>query len=202
MLEPTSRIQVAIGSKNPVKIEAAIGGLAKVYPDAVIEHAGYNVPSGVSDQPFGDSETMAGAKSRAQAAFAAYELEHGRKPTFSIGLEGGVDFSITNKENLQAFAWIVAFDGSCEGCSRTATFDLPNIISKLVLGGTELGAADDIVFGTTNSKQSKGAVGFLTNGVVTRAQYYESAVILAMIPFQRRDLYPLTEQSSEFSVVA
>ncbi len=202
-MEPSSHIQLAIGSKNPIKVEAAVSGVTKVYPGASVEHVGYNVPSGVSDQPFGDLETLAGAKSRARAAFAAYQLEYGRKPTFSVGLEGGVDFSVTSKEILQAFAWIVAYDGKSEGCSRTATFDLPKVISELVLGGTELGAADDIVFGTTNSKQNKGAVGILTCGVITRAQYYEPAVILAMIPFQHRDLFPVTEQGTgtvEFSI--
>ena len=53
----------------------------------------------------------------------------------------------------------------------------------------ELGNADDKVFSTVNSKQKGGTVGKLTRGVIDRAQYYESAVILAMIPFIWPSLY-------------
>ena len=56
--------------------------------------------------------------------------------------------------------------------------------------GLELGQADDIVFGRSNSKQANGAVGILTDDVIDRAQLYEPAVIFALIPFKNPDLYP------------
>lgn len=70
------------------------------------------------------------------------------------------------------------------GSSRTATFVLPEEIAALVRQGVELGAADDIVFGRFNSKQSNGAVGILTADAIDRTRYYEHAVILALVPFK------------------
>jgi non-canonical (house-cleaning) NTP pyrophosphatase len=53
----------------------------------------------------------------------------------------------------------------------------------------ELGAADDLVFDTTNSKQKEGSVGQLTHGVIDRKNFYEQAVVLAFIRFQWPELY-------------
>ena len=107
-------------------------------------------------------------------------------PSFAVGLEGGIQ---TVDDVMECFAWMAIYDGSKLGFARTASFPLPRRIKELVDGGIELGAADDIVFGRTNSKQGNGAVGLLTNGVIDRASYYEHAIILAMIPFHWPDLY-------------
>lgn len=53
----------------------------------------------------------------------------------------------------------------------------------------ELGAADDHLFGTINSKQSGGSVGQFTRGVIDRTRYYEHAVVLAFVPFLWNSLY-------------
>jgi non-canonical (house-cleaning) NTP pyrophosphatase len=51
------------------------------------------------------------------------------------------------------------------------------------------GKADDIVFSRSNSKQQNGAVGLLTKDVITRAAYYEPAVVLALVSFANPELY-------------
>jgi non-canonical (house-cleaning) NTP pyrophosphatase len=90
---------------------------------------------------------------------------------------------------MVAFAWIVVMSGGQQGSARTAQFRLPKEVQRLVAGGMELGDADDRVFGRTNSKQKSGAVGLLTQNVVTRTTLYEGAVVLALIPFKNPDLY-------------
>jgi inosine/xanthosine triphosphatase len=148
---------------------------------------GIDVPSGVNDQPFSDDETKRGAVNRAKAVFDEYTKQHGCSPDFSVGLEGGVQ---TVSNDLECFAWIAVYNGSQLGCSRTASFNLPPVIKNLVINeGLELGDADDKVFSTVNSKQKGGTVGKLTRGVIDRAQYYETAVVLAMIPFLWPSLY-------------
>ena len=81
-------IHVAIGSKNPCKIESVKGAFQKVFNNASssnldkndaekyqIVYTNHNVPSKVNDQPMGDDETLLGAKNRALGAFeAAKEL--------------------------------------------------------------------------------------------------------------------------------
>ena len=49
--------------------------------------------------------------------------------------------------------------------------------------GVELGEATDTVFARVNSKHHDGTVGILTGGLIGRSEYYQHALILALIPF-------------------
>jgi len=179
---------IAVGSKNPVKVQSALAGISESLPDSAgsISAVGLNIPSGVSDQPMSDEETLTGATARARGAFEQYKVENNVYPSFSVGLEGGCCFV---GDKMECFAWIVIYNGEKFGESRTASFFLPAAIRDLVKGGLELGDADDKVFGSTNNKQSGGTVGHLTNGVIGRGAYYTHAVVFAFIPFLWPDLY-------------
>ncbi|KAL7575758.1 hypothetical protein ACA910_003088 [Epithemia clementina (nom. ined.)] len=77
------------------------------------------------------------------------------------------------------------------GLAKSASFPLPPELCKLVLeDGMELGEADDQLFQRKNSKQGSGSVGFLTDGIIDRAAYYEHAIILALEPWIRPELFP------------
>jgi non-canonical (house-cleaning) NTP pyrophosphatase len=93
---------------------------------------------------------------------------------------------------MLAFAWIVVCTRDRIGKGRSGAFSLPPAIAELVRQGKELGEADDLIFGQSNSKQVAGAVGLLTNNVIDRTQLYEHALILALIPFKNKSLYSLT----------
>lgn len=71
----------------------------------------------------------------------------------------------------------------------TNTIYLPPKVAELVASGMELGEADDIVFGTTNSKQSNGAVGILTGDVLGREDGFMVGVIGALVPHRNPELY-------------
>ena len=176
--------KIIIASKNPVKINATLIGFQKMFPNEQFEIEGVSVPSGVKDQPKNDSETFSGAWNRADNACK-------EKPDadFCVGIEGGIE---EKNSDMEAFAWVVikAKAGGF-GKGRTGTFFLPPQIAELIKQGKELGEADDIVFGRTNSKQENGAVGILTDNVVDRTKYYTEAVVLALIPFKNKKLYNL-----------
>ncbi len=174
-------MQIAVASKNPVKIEAVKEAFSECFFNGLI-FEGFPVPSGVSEQPLGNKETRRGARNRVETLMAQH-------PGFDyyVGIEGGVSIL---KGQMTAFAWIFIKTLENEGAARTASFFLPPRIAELVLTGYELGEADDIVFGKKNSKQHNGAVGLLTNDVVIRKMLYKPAVILALIPFLNPNLYP------------
>lgn len=175
--------RIIVASTNPVKIQAALGGFLRMFPDEMFEISGVNVDSGVSDQPFGNLETLMGARMRAEnARTSAPEAD------YWVGIEGGVE---EDNGELAAFAWIVVLSSSLCGKGRTGTFFLPHAVAKLVRQGKELGDADDIVFGKKNSKQQNGALGLLTNNILNRTILYEFAVMLALIPFKNPDLYQM-----------
>ena len=89
-----------------------------------------------------------------------------------------------------AFAWM-AVRGKTGIISeaRSTTLPLPPAVKALVEGGMELGAANDQVFATVNSKQAGGAYGLLTDGLFTRESIYAQTLIIALIPFVNA-LYP------------
>ncbi|KAK2590844.1 hypothetical protein QQS21_011481 [Conoideocrella luteorostrata] len=179
---------VIVASKNPVKIGAARDGLSRMFPNSTFEVRGISVPSGVPDQPFTDEETLRGALNRARNARDAEP-----SADYWIGLEGGVDAK-GDEGPIQSFAWIAVVgkgkDGFGErvGRARTATYYLPDETAKLLRDGMELGHADDLVHGKTNSKHKSGSVGILTDDVVNRQSYYSEAVVLALIPFKNEQL--------------
>jgi inosine/xanthosine triphosphatase len=171
---------IAIGSRNPAKIEAVRAGAALVLDD--IDVISVDVDSGVRAQPFGDEEMIAGALQRARAALTAEAAAH-----YGIGLEGGVS---ELAEGLFATAWCVAVDRAGQaGYASAGHFQLPQRVADLVRDGMELGHADDVVFGRSNSKHGEGSIGLLTAGKIVRAQYYAPAVVRALIPFVNRALF-------------
>ena len=175
-------MKIVIASKNPVKINATLNGFKKMFPEMSFEIEGVSVPSNVSEQPRSDIETFTGAINRADNA--SKEI---MDADFWIGIEGGIE---EKQSDMEAFAWVVikSNDGKyCKG--RTGTFFLPSKVSELIKQGKELGEADDIVFGRSNSKQENGAVGILTGDAVDRTKYYTEAVVFACIPFKNKELY-------------
>ncbi|MFD2245129.1 inosine/xanthosine triphosphatase [Pontibacter ruber] len=172
---------VVVASGNPVKVQAAMEGFRLMFPQVHFGQVSVAVPSGVSDQPMSDAETLTGALNRVNNACTVHP-----EADYWIGIEGGVER--LNGE-LAAFAWIVVRSGSMVGKARSGTFFLPRAVADLVEQGIELGTADDMVFSRNNSKQQGGAIGILTENVVDRKQLYEQAVILALVPFRNEQLY-------------
>lgn len=172
---------VVVASHNPVKINAALGGLQRLFPQVEFIAKPHDAPSGVSDQPMSEEETLKGAYNRVNAVFSQYP-----DADYWMGIEGGV----TRIENeLAAFAWVVVRSKELTGKARSGTFFLPPVVTELVEQGIELGTANDKVFDHVQSKQKGGAVGLLTGNAVDRKELYEQAVALALIPFKNEALY-------------
>lgn len=173
--------KIIVGSKNPVKIKATLKAFKKVFKNEKFKIEGVDVPSGVPSQPMGNEQTIKGSLNRANNAFKKYP-----GADYFVGLEGGVE---EVKDGHLAYAWASIRSKNKIGKGRTASFILPKKISTLISKGTELGVADDIVFGRKNSKQANGAVGILTSDAITRTTLYSPAVLLALIPFINPKLY-------------
>jgi inosine/xanthosine triphosphatase len=258
--QPVKRpiLRVAVGTVNPAKIRAVDQALRRAAAarrsppgtsdddDTVdFELSGFDVDSRVPDQPFGDQETLQGAKNRAQAAYQAYRNAHQRTPHLAVGMEGGLDWvdhqggeqppandalaaaSETDNDDhsgttatsssattgkLYCMAWMAIFgrreaitvelfatsalESYCAdntpvfGLAKTSMFPIPDEVAALVEQGMELGEADDRVFHRVQSKHGNGLVGLLTGGIVDRSEYYEQALVLALSPWMRSDLYP------------
>lgn len=174
-------MKVAVASSNPVKQAAARSAFQQAFGQAV-EVIGLGVPSGVSDQPLTEQETRRGALNRAQRI-----KEKCPEADYWVGIEGGVAFS--DEDGMQAFGWMAILDENRQSLARSASFILPLYISQQIKGGCELGPAMDELFGETNTKHKGGAVGLLTNALVSREALYTQPLLLALVPFLHPDKY-------------
>ncbi|MDF2628060.1 MAG: hypothetical protein K0R39_1891 [Symbiobacteriaceae bacterium] len=171
---------VAVGSTNPVKVGSARRVFAHLYPDCSV--VGIDVPSGVSNQPQGDDETVRGAINRAHAALTATGADWG------IGLEGGVTFDADGSCWMNQFCAVVHRDGRT-GIGNGGRFLLPPVIAGGVRAGGEIGPLFDALTGEQNIKQKGGAIGFLTRGLVGREDLYAHMVAAALVRFLHPELY-------------
>lgn len=174
--------KVIVGSSNPVKLETTKEAFALAFPGEEFEFVAFSAASEVADQPMSSAETKQGATNRALACKSEYP-----EADFFVGLEGGL-------EKIDGQYWTVAWmcildKAGVQGFGRTGSFRLPAKLSELIDQGEELGIATDIVFNDKNSKHKGGAVGALTNQVINRQEFYRHALLFALIPFIKPELY-------------
>ncbi|HYK72522.1 MAG TPA: DUF84 family protein [Pseudoneobacillus sp.] len=152
-------MKIIIGSKNPAKVEAVKGAFSKGY-----EFNSLDVPSGVSEQPFSDEETMKGAINRAEHAL---KLGGG---DIGIGLEGGVQESSFGLFLCNWGALVVK--GHPPLLAGGAKILLPDEIANLLRNGEELGPVMDDYAKKENIRKKEGAIGVFTNGKIDRSTMF------------------------------
>jgi len=167
-------MRLAVGSGNPVKRRAVEQAVAETVKQPTVEAV--PVDSGVSEQPSGRAETLAGAENRAANALAAGEYDLG------VGLEGGVA-EVDGTEGLFLIMWAAVTDGEQVGHGAGPSFRLPDSIGDRVEAGEELGPVMDDVLGEDDVAEKQGAAGALSSGVVDRDDALAAGVAAAMGPF-------------------
>ena len=173
-------MKVVVGSKNPVKLKATENILNQIYSQVEVEakHADSEVP----DQPIGLETTINGAINRAKNVFSTeFDL--------SVGIESGlleVPHSITGYLDIQ---WCAIFDGEKITLGVSAGFEYPPLIIEKVMEGMEVGDVMDQVTGVDRLGEKKGAVSYLSNGLLDRTGNTEQCVLMAMIPRMNQKLY-------------
>jgi inosine/xanthosine triphosphatase len=171
---------VAVGSVNPVKMAAARAVISPLAPVARFESV--PVESSVPDQPFGDEETIHGARTRAESARASLDADLG------VGIEGGC---VETPDGMRTCAWAVIVDRDGKsGTGGSLAMPLPHRIARMIRDGAELGHAMDLLVAGHNTKQAAGAVGILTAGLVDRQRAYEMLVTYALAPFLTPEHWP------------
>src|SRR5215218_6839967 len=130
-------MRLIVASTNPVKVQSTEHGFTQMFPAETFTAEGIIVPSGVSNQPMSDEETLQGALNRASNARTAQPSAH-----YWVGIEGGCE---EKHGELWTFAWVVALglisprhEGEGQGVrvlmgkARTGAFMLPQEVANLV----------------------------------------------------------------------
>lgn len=142
----TTIIHVAVGSTNPCKVEAVRCAFETIFRGKLCQLmvSSHKVPSGVRDQPYGNSETKLGARNRAQAAWDAARSQHDSNddesspentktppPDFAVGIEGGLewieDSDTSDKKELWCMCWIAILGSGSENCTFAKADDSPYV---------------------------------------------------------------------------
>jgi inosine/xanthosine triphosphatase len=154
-------VKVGIGSKNPAKVSSVEQALSHWNQFDLVS---VNVPSGVSEQPLSDQETINGALNRAQRALKEVNGDIG------IGLEGGVQ---ETEQGLFLCNWgaLVApqINPIVAGGARIS---LPEDIAERLRAGEELGPIMVDFANKENVRSKEGAVGIFTNGMINRSEMF------------------------------
>lgn len=159
--------RVALGSAHPAKLRAAREVFDRLAPAA--ELAAVAVDPGVGPLPRGEEAILAGAERRAREAMERAGADLG------VGMEDG---AVATPAGTLLGGWCVVLDRrGRRGAARTAGFPLPGDDPAAALAA--LAAGD-----------GRGAVHRLTRGLVDRAQRWEQALLLALVPWLRPEVAP------------
>lgn len=174
-------MKILVGSKNPVKIESVKEAFEKYYDE--VEVTGFSVESNVPAQPYND-ETFFGAENRAFELNKINEQQNLNADYFT-GIEGGISKAF-NRWFAYGVICIMDIDGR-KGFGTSAHFELPEKVIKEIENGRELGDVMDDIQNEQNTKQKKGAIGYFTNGIISRKDLYVPGIITALIPFLHKE---------------
>ncbi|MHB8633596.1 MAG: pantetheine-phosphate adenylyltransferase [Thermoplasmatota archaeon] len=180
-------IRIAVGSQNPVKLEAVQQEVARLFPGVATMVRGFPVRSGVHEQPEGRA-TLEGARNRAAGAAKAAVPEGF---DYAIGIEAGL-VRMPGEEGHHEVQACIVTDRLGESTSGWGpAFRYPEWVARRALNGEMVSAilgplADQRDLGATT-----GAIGWLTDGRLDRVALTRAALVMAFVPRIRRHLYTI-----------
>ena len=173
---------VAVGTKNPAKLEGVKRAFSRYYPDVQLRPV--DSASVAKSQPYGLDEMASGATARANYALSKAGGD------FGAGVEAGI-FTIGKVYLDNQVAAIIDKSGKVS-IGHSAGYMLPREdMEKLLREGTELERWAEKVSGVNEVGDKGGLINFLTKGTMNRADLTEQCVITALAPWLHRDVYGL-----------
>ncbi|UCE46105.1 MAG: inosine/xanthosine triphosphatase [Methanobacteriota archaeon] len=172
-------VRVAVATSNAVKVTAVRNVFTQVFGLAeVIE-----VPSEeVTRQPIGE-ETIKGSISRARSALQQTKSDYG------VGIEAGL-FRIAALDTYLDVQYCTIVDSSGRiTYGHGPGFEYPPEVIRAVLRGSTVGAIMSQLTGIENIGHRGGSVGYLSGGLIDRTSLTEIAVLMALTPRIKTELY-------------
>jgi len=171
-------LRISVGSENPVKIEAVRRVFRPLY--GLLEVEGFEVETGVAKQPRSD-EVLLGAINRAKEAIGNSHL--------GIGIEAGLFWNEVLEWYFDIqFCAIVDSNGRITVGHGPGFWYPPDVIDKVEKGAS----VDEAMFNITGIESighRMGSVGYLSKELMNRTALTEQAIIAALIPRIRPELY-------------
>lgn len=169
-------LKIVVGSTNKAKVQAVLQAIPTSW-----ELITSNVPSGVSNQPFSDEETIQGAMNRASNAL------HQTDAHLAIGLEGGV---VETPYGLFLCNWaaLKVRETQKTYIAGGARILIPEEVANKLREGKELGPVMEEYTTIHDVRNNEGAIGIFTNSKVTRSQMFKHIMDLLIGQFEYEHL--------------
>ncbi len=173
-------MRVAVGSKNPTKIEGTRLAFEHFFGD--VEVVGLEVETRFK-QPFND-ETIEGAIERAIKSYS-------KDFDFSVGIEAGLMSVKQTLTGFMDFQVAVVYNGKKFTIGFGPGFEYPREVVQQALKGVEVGRTMEKISGIQSLGRKFGAVHYLSKGAISRAELSRIAVTMALIPWLNAEFYEL-----------
>lgn len=173
-------MRVHVGSSNAVKRDAVRRVFARVFSGESLDVQLIEVSSKIPEQPFNE-DVPRGAVERAKGAL--------QEADYGVGVEAGLVWS----ESLGVY-FDVQFCAIVDPQGRItvghgAGFTYPERVIQATLSGQTVGQAMSEWTGIARIGHRMGAIGYLSKGLLDRTKLTEQAVLMALLPRIRPELY-------------
>ena len=171
---------VAVGSKNPAKLEGVRRAFSGYFQE--LEFRPVDSASIARAQPLGLDQMIDGAISRAKFALAKAEADYG------VGVEAGI-FRAGSVYFDHQQAAITDASGKVS-LGHSAGYMLPKgAVERMIGEGKELEQLAEGLTGVLGVGDKGGLVHYLTRGRMSRADLTEQCVMTALAPWLHRGFY-------------
>ena len=188
--------RLAVGTGNRCKLAAVAAVQARIVQISGHVLTSHKVESGIKDQPDSLDETIVGAQNRARTSWEEANTETTESSTIpvqvlALGIESGLFFTQPDGRCFDVCVCSSTTDGINFNQGMSCAFEIPPPVVKFVKEGMDLSQASNAAGLTNNPNlgEAEGLIGILSGGRVTRQQYTEQAVEMALMFIGNEELY-------------
>lgn len=173
-------LKVAVGSTNKVKVDAVRNMFTQAF--GLVEVVSVEPGHGIERQPQ-EGRVIEGAVRRARNALKATGAD------FGVGVEAGLFMNAHVGKKLDVQYCAVVDSSGRMTMGHGPGFEYPPEVIEAVDKGATVGDTMSALTGIDDIGKNQGSVGYLSDGLIDRTSLTEIAVLMALIPRIRRDLY-------------
>ncbi len=186
-------VKVAVGSTNKVKIDAVRNIFTQAF--GLVEMVSIEPDRTVPNQPV-EENTIKGAIQRARSAMEKTRAD------YAVGIEAGLFFNKVLKRHLDIQYCAIIDSGGKMTVGHGPGFEYPPEVVKAVLEGGTVGDTMSRLTEIEKIGHNMGSVGYLSDGMIDRTALTEIAVLMALIPRLRKELYEPEAQACSSATAA
>ena len=173
-------LKVAVGSTNKVKVDAVRNIFTQAF--GLVEVVSIEPETKSEKQPL-EERTIDGAINRAKAAVERSGGDYG------VGIEAGLFFNKRLGKHIDIQYCAILDSGGKMTVGHGPGFEYPPEVIKAVLEGGSVGEMMSKITQIDKIGHKMGSIGYLSDGMIDRTSLTEIAVLMALIPRIRKELY-------------